>query len=37
MINFAYARAATTKAAVDALSNDANAMLIAGGTNLLIL
>ena len=37
MINFAYARVATTKAAVDAISSDANAMWIAGGTNLVDL
>jgi xanthine dehydrogenase YagS FAD-binding subunit len=37
MINFAYARVATTKAAVDAVTSDTNAMWIAGGTNLVDL
>jgi xanthine dehydrogenase YagS FAD-binding subunit len=37
MINFAYARVASTKAAVDAISSDSNAMWIAGGTNLVDL
>lgn len=37
MINFAYARVATTKDAVTAISSDSNAMWIAGGTNLVDL
>jgi xanthine dehydrogenase YagS FAD-binding subunit len=37
MINFAYARVSTTKAAVDAIASDRNAMWIAGGTNLVDL
>jgi len=37
MINFQYARVASTKAAIDALSKDPNAQWIAGGTNLVDL
>jgi xanthine dehydrogenase YagS FAD-binding subunit len=37
MINFAYARVATTKDAVNAVANDNDAMWIAGGTNLVDL
>jgi xanthine dehydrogenase YagS FAD-binding subunit len=37
MINFAYARVATTKAAIDEITNDGNAVWIAGGTNLVDL
>jgi xanthine dehydrogenase YagS FAD-binding subunit len=37
MINFDYTRAATPKAAVDALARGASAQLIAGGTNLVDL
>ncbi|MBE9462018.1 FAD binding domain-containing protein [Dyadobacter subterraneus] len=37
MIQFQYERASTTKAAVSALANNANAKIIAGGTNLVDL
>jgi xanthine dehydrogenase YagS FAD-binding subunit len=37
MIQFQYERASTAKAAVSALSNNANAKIIAGGTNLVDL
>ncbi|WP_026631112.1 FAD binding domain-containing protein [Dyadobacter alkalitolerans] len=37
MIQFQYERAATTKAAVNALANSSNAKFIAGGTNLVDL
>jgi xanthine dehydrogenase YagS FAD-binding subunit len=37
MINFEYMRVTTSKAAVDALTKDANAQWIAGGTNLIDL
>lgn len=37
MINFDYARPSTSKAAIDALTKDATAQFIAGGTNLVDL
>jgi len=37
MINFAYVRPSSQKAAIDALSKDASAQFVAGGTNLIDL